>query len=338
VATLVADGGASVPAGTVGGLTATVGAASNRATMLTIVLAPAVAAVNAAPVASFGSTCSGLTCSFDASASRDPEGAPLSYDWAFGDGTTGTGAAVTHPFSAPGTYPVRLSVTDDGGLTGTTTKSVTVAPAAGVAFRDSAGTTTKGATSVPVTVPASVQPGDGMVLVLSTNSAVTGTAPAGWNLVGAQVSSPSVTTQVFQRVATSGDARSTVTVPLSGSAKATLQLLAYSGTAVSGPVASLTGASDVGGTSHTTPQVASPSAGWVLSIWSDKQSAARTWTPPGGVTTRSSLAGTGSGDIATLVVDSGAPLPAGTVGGLTATVPTASNRATMLTIVVVPAG
>jgi hypothetical protein len=84
--------------------------------------------------------------------------------------------------------------------------------------------------------------------------------------------------------------------------------------------------------------VASPSAGWVLSIWSDKQSAARTWTPPGGVTTRSSLAGTGSGDIATLVVDSGAPLPAGTVGGLTATVPTASNRATMLTIVVVPAG
>ncbi|MGZ4567103.1 MAG: hypothetical protein ACXVXR_09780 [Blastococcus sp.] len=73
-------------------------------------------------------------------------------------------------------------------------------------------------------------------------------------------------------------------------------------------------------------------------MWSDKQSAAREWTPPAsGTTVRSSLAGIGAGDLATLVADSGGPVAAGTVGGLTATVPTASNRATMLTVVLAAA-
>jgi hypothetical protein len=49
------------------------------------------------------------------------------------------------------------------------------------------------------------------------------------------------------------------------------------------------------------------------------------------------VAGVGNGDIATLVADSGAPVAAGTVGGLTATVPTPSNRATMLTVVLAAA-
>jgi PKD repeat protein len=333
VATLVADGGSPVPAGTVGGLTATVGAASNRATMLTIVLAPGAAAVNAAPVASFESACSGLSCTLDASGSTDSDGSLVSYGWNFGDGTSGTGVTVTHTFGAAGTYPVTLTVTDDGGATGTTTSSVTVAAVAGIAFRDSATTTTRNSAAIPLTVPATVQPGDGLVLVLSTNSTVTGTAPAGWTQVGAQVASPSVTTQVFQRVAAAGDAGTTLTVTLSGTAKVTLQLLAYSGTSVTGPVASLAGATDVGGTAHVTPRGTAPEPAWVLSIWSDKQSVARSWTAPTGVSTRSNVPGTGSGDVATLLVDSGAVVPAGTVGGLTATVPAASNRATMLTIV-----
>ncbi|SDX86564.1 PKD domain-containing protein [Modestobacter sp. DSM 44400] len=343
VATLIADGGAPVPAGLVGGLTATVGAVSNRATMLTIVLAaaPAVAPVaNEAPVASFESTCSELTCTFDGTGSTDADGQVASWAWDFGDGATGTGATVAHTYAGAGTRPVGLTVTDDDSATGTTTDPVTVAaaPASAVAFRDSAAVTTKGGTSVALTVPSSVQPGDGLVLVLSTNSTVTGTAPSGWSQVGTQVSSPSVTTQVFQRVAAAGDAGSAITVSLSASAKATLQLLAYSGTSPGGPVTAVAGASDVGGTSHTTPQATTSSAAWVLSIWSDKQSVARTWTAPSGVTSRNSLAGIGSGDVATLVADSGAPVPAGAVGGHTAAVPSASNRATMLTVVLGAAG
>jgi hypothetical protein len=74
----------------------------------------------------------------------------------------------------------------------------------------------------------------------------------------------------------------------------------------------------------------------VLSVWSDKQAGERQWTPPAGVTRRSNLAGVGNGDVATLVADSGGPVAAGQVGGLTATVPTPSNRATMLTVLLAP--
>jgi hypothetical protein len=76
----------------------------------------------------------------------------------------------------------------------------------------------------------------------------------------------------------------------------------------------------------------------VLSVWSDKQAGARAWTAPSGVTERSAVGGVGNGDVATLVADSGAPVAAGPAGGLTATVPTASNRAATVTVVLAPAG
>jgi hypothetical protein len=77
---------------------------------------------------------------------------------------------------------------------------------------------------------------------------------------------------------------------------------------------------------------------WLVSVWSDKQADARTWTEPSSVTARSNVGGVGNGDIATLVADSGAPVATGTAGGLTATVPTASNRGVTFTIVLAPAG
>ncbi len=126
-------------------------------------------------------------------------------------------------------------------------------------------------------------------------------------------------------------------MPLSKQAKVTLQLAAYSGTDSADPVASATGSIDVGGTSHTTPTATAAEGSWVLSVWSDKQSVARTWTPPAtGAVERSTLAGVGTGDMATLLADGGAPVPTGTVGGLTATVPAASNRATVFTVVLAP--
>jgi hypothetical protein len=52
---------------------------------------------------------------FDASSSYDPEGAPLRFNWDFGDGSTpvANGSAVlVHIFGKPGRYPVTLSVSD----------------------------------------------------------------------------------------------------------------------------------------------------------------------------------------------------------------------------------
>jgi len=49
----------------------------------------------------------------DAGASSDTDGEIISYDWDFGDGSTGTGADAAHAYDEAGTYTATLSVTDD---------------------------------------------------------------------------------------------------------------------------------------------------------------------------------------------------------------------------------
>ncbi|PZQ87802.1 MAG: hypothetical protein DI534_13570 [Leifsonia xyli] len=79
------------------------------------------------PTASFASSVTDLTASFDASATTAASGRTIAdYSWSFGDGSTGNGATATHSYATAGTYQVTLTATDDGGLAGSTTQSVTV--------------------------------------------------------------------------------------------------------------------------------------------------------------------------------------------------------------------
>src|SRR5262245_12877407 len=61
------------------------------------------------------------------------------YNWDFGDGTTGSGAVVSHSYRTLGTFIARLTVTNDRNLTSTASVSVQIGvggspPSAGFIF------------------------------------------------------------------------------------------------------------------------------------------------------------------------------------------------------------
>ena len=47
--------------------------------------------------------------------------------WSFGDGTTASGTAASHPYAAPGSFVVRVTATDGSGNATTLTRTVNVA-------------------------------------------------------------------------------------------------------------------------------------------------------------------------------------------------------------------
>nr|NIO70718.1 PKD domain-containing protein [Anaerolineae bacterium] len=88
------------------------------------------AVTNLPPTAVISGPTSGLvgeTLSFDGSGSSDSDGSIVSYTWDLSDGTTDSGVNVTHSYSAAGSYQVTLTVTDDGGLSDSSTQTVQVA-------------------------------------------------------------------------------------------------------------------------------------------------------------------------------------------------------------------
>jgi PKD repeat protein len=76
------------------------------------------------PQASFTVTCTGLSCTFDGSGSAAPAGSIAGYAWAFGDGVSLNGETVSHTYGRAGNYTVTLTVTDNGGSTGSVSKAV----------------------------------------------------------------------------------------------------------------------------------------------------------------------------------------------------------------------
>lgn len=97
--------------------------------ILSIDLTPPLLVSNQPPTANAGTdqTISpGAMVTFDASASYDPDGSVVSYEWDFGDGAGGTGRTATHTYSAEGVHTVTLTVTDNNGAKATDTLTVQV--------------------------------------------------------------------------------------------------------------------------------------------------------------------------------------------------------------------
>jgi uncharacterized repeat protein (TIGR01451 family) len=66
-----------------------------------------------------------LSTSFHGRATQG-SGTYISFQWEFGDGSTGSGPDPSHKYDNQGTYNVKLTVTDSLGSTGTTTAQVTI--------------------------------------------------------------------------------------------------------------------------------------------------------------------------------------------------------------------
>lgn len=127
----------------------------------------AVTATDQPPTASFIwgalNTSNPTNMSFDASASNDVDGQITSYSWNFGDGTSSTGVLPTHSYATAGTYPVTLTVTDNGGLSASQCQGVQTDSGSGTQILPCTQTTLTSSTNPalagqPVTFTATVSP------------------------------------------------------------------------------------------------------------------------------------------------------------------------------------
>ena len=158
---------------------------------------------NQPPTAAITSSCGGLTCSLSGSESSDADGSITSYSWNFGDGSQASGPSSTsHTYAAGGTYSVTLTVTDDDGAQGSTSKNVTVAAPPTVSLTGS-GTSNGSTWTATVTI------------VVTSNGSPIATGVSGMWTAGASGSGSCSTTPAPCTVTKLGIRRSTSSVRFS---------------------------------------------------------------------------------------------------------------------------
>jgi PKD repeat protein len=299
--------------------------------------------VNDAPVANASITCSQLQCSYDATASVDPEGGPLTYDWDFGDGTAhGTSATATHTYSSAGDRAVTLVVTDNKGATNAVTRN-----ASPLDYADSISFVNKNnnngnRSAHTITVPSGTQIGDTMLLFFSANSTTpTFTGPTGWTEVLSENGGSTQMGKLYSKTATAFDVPGTQVTVTTKNADGTaalvkddMTLAVYRGNGTPPVASAASGTQSVSTIVHQTPTLnASNGNGWLLSYWSDKGSTTTSWTGPASQAQRSMGTATGTGHVSSLLMDSNGRVSTGGQGGLNATAnPSSKNSGITMSV------
>ena len=110
-------------------LTVTDDKGATAADFALVVVSDPTSGANSAPVAEAGpprSALVGESVSLNGSASADSDGTIVSWAWDFGDDQAASTQAASHAWTAPGTYLVKLTATDDDGAIGQDYTTVTV--------------------------------------------------------------------------------------------------------------------------------------------------------------------------------------------------------------------
>ena len=185
------------------------GAVSEQSETVTITAPPV---PNAPPAAAFTPSCTGLDCTFT-DASTDGDGTLAGWSWGFGDAGSASTANPNHSYSAGGTYPVTLRVTDDDGASSDASASVTVAAAPPPANAPPTGGFTHSCANLTCTFTDASSDADGSVTGWSWNfgdgSGATAANPA--HTFGA-AGTYAVTLRVTDDVGAGNDASASVTV------------------------------------------------------------------------------------------------------------------------------
>ncbi len=189
-----------------------------------------------------------------------------------------------------------------------------------------------------VRVPATVLPGDTLLIFLTVNS-TSGTlgSPAGWTLLQTRDGASS-RGRAWTKRAVAADANALVAVATSATLKSTMSVAAYRSSAgTSAVTASASTAGTTTTTNHVAPAVAvAQTNSWLVNSWSEKSSTTLTWTKPAASTSRTVATGTGGGKVSALLADSNAAVPTGTAAASTATTSVAGGATQLFSVVVSP--
>lgn len=204
-------------------------------------------------------------------------------------------------------------------------------------IRDSTATSISGGASIKrITLPASTQPGD-LLLIQWCAATAPDSPPLGWAEIVAY--DGSVSHRIYRKFAVPGDANAQITIPSTSVAKVTLTAAVIAAPDSVAPTSGQAGlAETVSSTTHTGPGFTATTTGQVLQFLAlkDGSVASSARSISAGYTLLQNQSSGGTGALVAMVAASTADIAAGTVPAVTWTLDQASANGHMVAIAIAP--